>query len=177
MKKLGFVVLFFVAFAFVVSAQTLDDDESFTVSASVGKFVDIKALDNLELGSLTSLIGGEVGVSSLASASIRANTAWTITASATNLKLARTDDSGATYLTGTNQTIPYTFTFDSSDLITAGALVTLSGETVAGQKSYSTRTNGYNTFTYSVAVAAAALNVNLDSGAYLDTITLTVAAQ
>jgi hypothetical protein len=58
MKKLGFVALFFISFAFVLSAQVLNDAESFTVSASVGKFVDIKTLTDITFGDITSYVGG-----------------------------------------------------------------------------------------------------------------------
>jgi hypothetical protein len=170
MKKLGFVALFFIAFAFVLSAQVTTDNESFTVSASVGKFVDIKTtLTDLELGDLTTLIGGETGASDTENALIRANTAWKITASAAKYNLTRYETSA--YLSGDNVTIPYTFVFDGTTLITAGAQV------ASGVKSYTGKTNGYGTFAYSVSVAAADLNVNLDAGYYQDVITLTVAAQ
>lgn len=171
MKKLGFVVLFFMAFAFVVSAQAVtSDNESFTVSASVGKFVDIKELTDLVLGDLSDLVGKTTGsASESGTASIRANTSWTITASAVNLNLIRWD--GSDYLTGEDITIPYTFNFDGTNLITAGALV------AGGQKSYTGKTGGYVAKTYSVAVNATDLPVNLDAGDYQDVITLTVAAQ
>ncbi len=170
MKKLGFVALFFISFAFVLSAQVLNDAESFTVSASVGKFVDIKTLTDITFGDITSYVGGTDDVTDSKTVEIRANTAWTITAAAINKKLTRHETVDG-YITGAGYEIPYSFVFDGTELIAAGNLVN------SGIKSYTDKTTGYDEFTYSVTLAAANLTTDLDSGYYDDVITLTVAAQ